>query len=39
MIQEKCSAAKIDEFYEVENIRHNHLIESKCKKIISLNTT
>ena len=38
MIQEKVSFTKIDECYQVENIRHNHVIESKCQKIISVNT-
>ena len=39
MIQEKVSFTKIDEYYKVENVRNNHLIESKCQKIINVNTT
>ena len=39
MIQEKVSYNKIDESYQVENVRHNHVIENKCQKIISVNTT
>ena len=39
MIQEKVSFAKIDEYYKIENVRNNHVIESKCQKIISVNTT
>ena len=26
MIREKSATAKIDEFYQVENVRHNHII-------------
>lgn len=39
MIQEKVSHNKIDEYYKVENVRNNHVLESKCQKIISVNTT
>lgn len=39
MIQEKVCFTKIDEFYKVENVRNNHVIESKCQKMISVNTT
>lgn len=39
IIQEKISYTKIDEYYKVENVRNNHIIESKCQKIIALNTT
>lgn len=38
LIQEKVSFTKIDESYKVENFRNNHIIESKCQKIISIST-
>ena len=39
LIQERVSYQKIEEYYFVENIRDNHLVESKCQKIIKVNKT